>query len=200
MKNITDNEMKFILTIFKNPKMKYNSSNLSKVLEISRMGCLKISKKLEKEDIIILKELGKAKFFSLNLSKEYVQNYISFLLKREAEQSTAYVKVWINELRNKITKASIIILFGSVLTKGREAKDIDVMFVTTQKNFEKLKEEIEEIKLISNKEIHPVYQLVDDLKNNLNKNDSVIINIIKGIVITGTEEFVELIKNEPNKE
>jgi len=199
MKHITDNEMKLMLTIFKNPRIEYNSNNISKVLGISRMGCLKIAKKLERERIIILKQMGKAKFFSLDLSKDYVKNYVSFLLKREAEQSTSYVRVWVNELRNKITKAKIIILFGSVLKKEKEANDIDVMFVTTQKNFEKLKKEVESINLISYKRIHPLYQGLQDLKDNLRKNDPVILNVINGIIVSGAEELVELIKDESNK-
>ena len=199
MKHITDNEMKLMLTIFKNPRIEYNSNNISKVLGISRMGCLKIAKKLERERIIILKQMGKAKFFSLDLSKDYVKNYVSFLLKIEAEQSTSYVRVWVNELRNKITKAKIIILFGSVLKKEKEANDIDVMFVTTQKNFEKLKKEVESINLISYKRIHPLYQGLQDLKDNLRKNDPVILNVINGIIVSGAEELVELIKDESNK-
>ncbi len=200
MKNITNNEMKFILTIFKNPKIKYNSNNISKVLGISRMGCLKIAKRLEKEKIITSKQLGKAKFFSLDLNKNYVKDYISFLLKREAEQSTPYLRVWINELRNKITNAEIIILFGSVLKKEKEANDIDVMFVTAQKDCEKLKKEVEKVNLINPKRIHPLYQALKDLKSNINKNDPPILNVIRGIVIRGAETLVEVIKDEPNKE
>lgn len=200
MKDITDNEMKFILTIFKNPKVRYNSNNISKILGISRMGCLKIAKKLERGGIIILKQLGKANFFSLDLNKDYVKHYVSFLLKREAEQSAPYVRVWINNLRDKITKARVIILFGSVLRKEKEANDIDVMFVTKQKDFKKLKKEVEKVNMISHKSIHPIYQTIKDLKNNIKKSDAVVLNIIKGVVVSGAEELVEIIKDESNKE
>jgi len=196
--NITNNEIQFILTIFKNPKTEYNSNNLSKILGISRMGCLKIAKKLENEKILILKILGKAKFFRLDLSKDYVRNYVSFLLKRETEQSKAYVKVWVNDLRNKISKANIAILFGSILTKGSEANDIDVLLVTNQKNFVNLKKEVEKINQISPKKLHPIYQSLQDLKDNIKKKDTVVLSIIKGVVVLGAEEFVELIKYDSN--
>lgn len=200
MKEITDNEIRFILTIFKNPKVRFNANNMSKILDISRMGCLKISKKLEKEGIINLKQLGKARFFSLNLNKDYVKHYVSFLLKREAEKAAPYLKIWINDLKEKITKAEIIILFGSVLKKGSDANDIDVMFVTTQKDFEKLKKEIEEMDIISNKKIHPVYQSIKDLKENIKKGDAVVLNVLKGVIVKGAEDIVEMIKGESNKE
>ena len=200
MKDITNNEMRFILTVFKNPKTKYNANNLSKVLGISSMGCLNIAKKLEKEKIISFRQLGKAKFFSIEPEKDYVKDYISFLLKREAEQSIPYIRVWINDLRKKITRAEIIILFGSVLTKWDNANDIDVLLVTKQKDFEKLKKEVENINLISNKKLHPVYQTLQDLKENIKKQDPVILNIIRGIVVQGSEKLVEVMIKESNGE
>ncbi len=196
MKNITENEMRFILTVCKNPKRAYNANTLSKVLGISRMGCLKIAKKLEKGKIVRVNPLGRAKFFRVDLRTEYVRNYVSFLLKREAEQAGAYVRVWVHELREKITKAQLIVLFGSVLTKGNEANDIDVLFVTRQNDFEKLKKEVEKINQISPKRVHPVYQSFQDLKENIQKQDPVILNIIRGIVVSGTEAFVEVMQDE----
>ena len=52
---------------------------------------------------------------------KFLYNFLDlkFLLKREAEQVPAYVKVWIKELR-KIKNADIAILFGSVLRKKEE--------------------------------------------------------------------------------
>lgn len=193
MKDITDNEMRFVLAIFKSPELEYNANSISKLIGISSMGALKIAKRLEKENILSSRELGKAKFFRLNLDSEYVMDYVQFLLKREAEQAHAYVKVWINEIR-KLKSADAAILFGSVLTKFREAGDIDAVLITDRKKFAKLKEEVEEVNKINIKRLHPVYQSKADFIKNISKGDKVLLNAIKGIVVFGEGMVTEALK------
>ncbi len=194
MKDMTKNEMEFVLAIFKNPDRQYNANSLSKILKISSMGALKIAKKLEKEGLISHKKLGKAKFYSINFVNDYSRDYIVFLLKMEAEHNVPYIKMWVNELKSKIKNADIIILFGSVLKKGNMANDIDVLLVTNEKDFPKLKKEVEKITLLNNKELHPVYQSIKDLENNIKRNDPVILNVIKGVVVLGAEKLIKLVK------
>lgn len=193
MKSITSNEINFVLQILKNPKQDYNANSISKELGISSMGALKIAKKLEKEDILVSKKIGKAIFYSINYKSDYAKQYLSFILKKQAEQSNPYIKRWISEIR-KIKNSDLAILFGSVLSKHDKASDIDVLFVVSQKNFSELKKEIESINRLNDKKIHPVYQSEQDLIENINKEDKVILNIIKGIVVFGEELFLDLLK------
>lgn len=193
MKDITANEVVFLLRLFKNPKTEYNANSIAKEMEISSMGALKIAKKLEKEKLIISKQLGKAKFYRLNQNSEYTTRCLQFLLRREAEHSPAYVKRWINEVR-KIKNADGAILFGSVLVKQEQANDIDILLITDNKRTIKLKKEIEKINQLNVKKIHPLYQSREDLKKNILKEDKVILNAIKGIVIFGEDELIELIE------
>jgi len=134
MREITNNEMIFVLSIFKSPEVEYNANSIAKKMGISSMGALKIAKRLEKENIIKSKHLGKAKFYNLNLNNDYVRQYVKFLLKREAEQTHPYIKVWIEDI-NKIKSADAAILFGSVLRKQKEAKDIDVVLIINKKRY-----------------------------------------------------------------
>ena len=62
MRNITNNEMLFVLSILKNPEVEYNANSIAKQIGISRMGALKIGKKLEKENVLISRELGNDRF------------------------------------------------------------------------------------------------------------------------------------------
>ena len=94
-----------------------------------------------------------------------------------------------------LNKADIIIIFGSVLKIGEEAKDIDVLFMVKKKNFNFLKLEIEKLNKINEKKIHPIYQTFWDLKSNLIKNDRIILNAIKGVVVKGENKFIDLIKD-----
>ena len=191
MKDITKNEMLFVLSIFKSPEIEYNANSIAKHIKISSMGALKIAKRLEKEGILTSKRLGKAVFYKLNFNSDYVKQYTDFLLKRESEQADPYLKRWINEIK-KIKNADASILFGSIIKKKKEAKDIDVLLITNGNNFFKLKEEIEEINLINVKKIHPIYQTEKDLKENIKKRDKPILNAIKGIVIFGEDKLINL--------
>jgi len=193
MKDITKNEILFVLIIFKNPDKDYNANSIAKRIGISSMGALKIAKKLEKDNILIPKKLGKAVFYKLNINNSYVEQYIKFLLKRECELSNPYTKIWINEIK-KIKNADSAILFGSVLTKNKEARDIDVLFITDKEKFYKLKKEIEEINFINIKKIHPIYQTKEDFKNNIIKEDKVVLNAIKGIIVFGEDLIIKLLK------
>ncbi len=193
MERITKKEIETILTIFKNIDKEYNANSLSLVINITRMGTLKIVKRLEKQGILKSKKLGKSVFYKINLDNEYALGYLIFLLKLETEQTNSYVKRWVNELR-KIRNADIIILFGSILNKEDKANDIDVLFVTNQKKFNKLKKEIERIDELSEKKIHPIYQTTKDIKNNIKKNDKIILDAIKGIVVLGYNNLVEVLK------
>lgn len=188
-------EMELVLALFKRPQEGHSASSLSRVLNISPMGALKIVKRLERERILSYKQVGQAKIYNLKLSSDYVKKYLSFLLHREAELSSPYIRRWITELK-KIKSAEIILLFGSILKK-EEANDIDVLFVISQKKFLELKKEINELNLINNKKIHPLFQSESDLRLNIQKEDKIILNALKGLLVIGDEKLIEIIKNEP---
>lgn len=192
MKNGKDNEMRFVLSILKSPEMQYSATSLARNMNISSMGALKIARKLEKEAILSSKQIGKAKVFHLNLNNDYARQYVKFLLKREAEIASPYVKRWIRELE-KLHDAQLVILFGSVLRKGQEAIDIDALVVIGKKSFDKVKKELELINRINDKKIHPVYQTKGDLKRNIAKPDKVVLNAIKGIVVSGNDTLIEIL-------
>lgn len=190
---ITKNEINLALEIFSNPENRYNSNSLSKKLGISAMGSFKIIKKLEKENIIKGEKFGKAVFYEIDLDNDYARQYIKLLLKRKSEQTSNYIKRWIAEIR-KIKNAELSILFGSVIIKENQAKDIDILFVTSQKNYLDLKKEIEEINIINIKKIHPIFQSKKDLEENIKKRDKVILNAIKGIVVFGEDVLIDILK------
>ncbi|MCK5283891.1 MAG: hypothetical protein KAK00_10925 [Nanoarchaeota archaeon] len=193
MKDITENEMVFVLSTLKSPELEYNANSIAKHMGISSMGALKIAKRLEKENILVSKELGKAKFYKLNFSSDYARQYAKFLLKREAEQSQPYVKVWISEIK-KIKSADAAILFGSVLRSQKQANDIDVLLITDKKRYSKLKNEVKDINLINMKRLHPMYQTKGDIKRNVKKGDKPLLNAIKGTVVFGEDLIIKLLE------
>ena len=189
MKDITQKEMEAVLTLVKSPEEIYNANSLAKVLDITSMGALKILKRLEKEGIVKARQIGKATTYKISQS-DYAQHYITLLLSRELLQAESFVKRWVNEIK-KLKSVQIAVLFGSVLRK-KEVEDIDVLLVTDQKNFPKLKKEIEELNKINIKRIHPMYQSFEDVIKNIKERDKPLLNAIKGMVVLGEEKFLEV--------
>lgn len=193
MRDITNNEMGFLLCLFKNQETEYNANSISKLLGISAMGALKIAGRLLKERIVVSKELGKARFYKLNWDNDYVMGYIAFLLRREAEHSHPYIKMWIDELK-KLKSADAAILFGSVLKKHGEAGDIDSVLVTDEKRFATLKAEVYELDQLNAKKLHPVYQTKEDFIKNIKKGDKVLLDAVKRVTAFGEEVIVDLVR------
>jgi hypothetical protein len=192
MKSGQKNEMFFVLSILKNPKEEYNANSLAKVMKVSAMGSLKIARKLEKESIIKSRKVGRANIFKINFN-DYSKNYINFLLKKEINDSNPYVKRWVRDLE-KIKSSKVLILFGSVLTKREEANDIDVLIIVNQKNFNKVKKEIESLNLINDKKIHPIYQTKQDLVRHIKEDNKVILNALRGLYLSGSDIIMEILE------
>ena len=193
MTNLT-NKNKIALKILKDVQKDYNANNLAKILKISSMGCLKILKKLQSERIIKSKHFGKAVFYKPSFNS-LSESYFLYLLNVEKEEASAYTKRWIREVE-KIKEAQIVILFGSVLTKGEKAQDIDVIFVIQPKNLQKLKEEVERINTIAEKRIHPIYQTVSDFKKNIEDKNPAIIEAIRCLILKGQDKFIQILRGE----
>ena len=194
MRNGQDSEMKFILTLLKSPEIEYNSNNIAGAVGISAVGVLKIARKLEKENILTSRKIGKANIYRVNLDSDYARQYIKYLLKREAEKAPPYVRVWIKELK-KIKSSDGVILFGSVLRKGEEARDIDALVIVNQKSFKKVKKEIEEINFINLKKVHPIYQTKEDIEQHIKKRQAVVLSALKGMFIFGEDIFLEVLSS-----
>lgn len=195
MEQISKTEMEFLLLLLKSPEQQFNANTISKELNISPMGALKIARKLEKEGVIASKEMGRAKFYSICFENSYAGQYLRFLLLREAEQALPYVKMWVRELR-KIKNAELAIIFGSVLEKREKANDIDVLLIAAQEQFAALKKEVERINAVNAKKIHPVYLGNDIYGKSLKEIGGAFPDAIKGIVAFGEDKFIELIKEK----
>ncbi|MEK6952928.1 MAG: nucleotidyltransferase domain-containing protein [Nanoarchaeota archaeon] len=180
-----NNEMLFVLSVLKSPEIEYNANSIARQIGISSMGALKIAKRLEKEGILSSRKVGRASIYKINLNN-YSSQYIKFLLKKEAEMSSAYIKMWVRELE-KIKSANAVVLFGSVLKKEKEARDIDALIIVSKKNFEKTKKEVEAINMLNEKKVHPVYQTKTDLEKYIKERNKVILNAIKGILVSGDD-------------
>ena len=197
MVSMTENEAKAINFLIRNFSQKYNINQLSRELKLSPGGIFKILKKLESQKYLLSNKAGNNIFYSINYDSDDALDTCKFVLADEKQ--SPYIRVQINELKKLKELVKIAILFGSVLTKEKEANDIDVLLVFDEKNFSEVENKIKEINSLTNKKFHAIYQTPKDFLENIKKKDKVIISGIKtGLVLWGRDLFLEAIKNGQN--
>ena len=92
----TEKEKKALLILFKDFSSYYNANSLSKLLNISRIGTMKLLKKLHKNNILIERKIGKSTVYKVNLEDDYVRSLIAFLLVEETNK----FKRWKDEFKD----------------------------------------------------------------------------------------------------
>ena len=197
MVSLTENEARTIEFLIRNFSKDYNLNQLARELHLSPGGIFKILKKLEKQNFLLDRRLGNNIFYKINYDSQDALDVCKFALTER--KITPYIKVLIRDLDRLRKKTKMAILFGSVLNKEKEAKDIDILLVFNKKNLKEVENLINELDKISTKKIHAIYQTEDDLIENIKKQDNAILDEIKtGVILWGRETLVEAIKNGQN--
>lgn len=188
---IPKNTTKVIKYLLKNFELK-NINQISKELNISLGSAFKILKDLEKNEIILLKKMGNAKYYHLNLKNRETIKLCELILLEEKRNLRGYAKIYADEIKN-FKNAPLIILFGSVL-KNKQFNDVDVLFVTN--NIKEISKFCLEISKIRTKPIIPlILKKLDLIMEIKNKKESILEIIKTGIVIKGESVFLEVVKN-----
>lgn len=194
MVSLTANEARTMDFLIRNFSIDYNINQLAKALGISPGGMFKILRKLGKQGFLTEKKAGNNVFYKINFSSNDALDACKFAM---AEKTlTPYVRVWVNDLEPVTGQADIAILFGSVLKKGREAGDIDVLLVFGRESLKNVEGAIEKLNRIKPKKLHAVYQTMDDLIENIKNRDKAILEEIRtGVILKGRGLLVEAIKH-----
>jgi DNA-binding transcriptional ArsR family regulator len=194
MVSLTENEAKAIDFLIRNFSEEYNINQLSRELKLSPRGIFKILKKLEEQRYLISKRQGNNIFYQINYSSQEALDACKFVLSER--KITPFIKIQLNDLENLKGLAQIAILFGSILTKDKDANDVDVILIFKQRDFSKIQQALDKINSIKHKKFHAIYQTQEDLVNNIKKKDKVVLSAIKtGIILWGRDLFLEAIKD-----
>ena len=194
---LSNNTFKIINFLIRNLEL-YNINQIARALDLSVGSVHKILKTLEKRNIVNIRELGNAIYYSINLNNNEAVK-LSELVSIEGKNNILRENKTANVYAQDLAKfnAKLIILFGSILTKKNEAKDIDVLFII--KNKEQVSEINNfclEISKIRTKKVNPLIMLEQDFVNNLKDKNKAIQDLIKnGIILKGEEIFIRTIKN-----
>ncbi|MBI2145914.1 nucleotidyltransferase domain-containing protein [Candidatus Woesearchaeota archaeon] len=191
MPPLATKEREVLLLLFKDFSKDYNANSVSKKLQMSRRGALKIVKKLEKQGLLLGRQYGKAVFYKINLNEIYARKMIEILLMEESKEKAAR---WLFEFKELFPQLQIIILFGSTVRDYDKAHDIDLLLVFTKTKFKTILEWITMKNRILLKPIHPINQTSQDLITNLKKPDPVVLNALRfGYVLYGYEKLIKAV-------
>lgn len=190
---IPKNTSKIILFLLKNVnEVGYNINQISKILKISVGSSFKILKDLEKENIVVHRDISNASHYKLNLNNSETVKLCELLLLTERKKLKDYAKIYAEDIM-KFDSAELIILFGSIL-KGKAFNDVDVLFVTN--TVKRVNDFCLELSKVRSKPIVPFILKKEGLiKEIKNKKESILEIIKKGVVLKGESVFVEVIKN-----
>ncbi len=179
-------EQDIIKTLFKDLLTVYNSRSISKVVDMTHAGAFKILKRLEQRGIVISRPIGKAITYTLNFNNPVTCKEVEMALVLEAQQHTR----WLSEFKKLENKVQCSVLFGSVLTDEKKAKDVDLLVVTDKENVDEVRAIIKERNEVAYKKVHLLLQLPQDFKKDIANKNRVMVEIIKtGVVLFGQENI-----------
>ena len=196
MVEITENGKKALKLIFTDFLMSYNSYNLKDKLGLSNAGSLKLLRKLKERNLLISEKMGNAIFYKLNLNNNYLLKLLELIFMEHGGLSS-YTKGWIEELKAFIPLTKAIILFGSVLKKDGNARDVDVCFVLKSGgDYGGVQARVHKINEKNRLKIHPLYITEKELERKLKERDKPLVEMVKSCVIVhGYGLFVRVMKN-----
>ncbi len=194
MVSITKNEARVINFLFRNFSKDYNINQIARELKLSPRGAYKILKKLELQKILSSQRIGNNIIYKVNFEGDVTSDVCQFALAER--ETTPYLRTWINDLQLLKEITEIAVLFGSILTKEKQAGDVDVLLVFPKENLAKVQEQIKKINQIKSKKVHTIVQTKEDLLNNIQKRDPAILEEVKtGLILWGRNILVEAIKH-----
>lgn len=188
----TENEKKALLILFKDFLSYYNANSLSNMLGISRIGTMKILKKLEKEELLKSQTIGKSIVYKPNLESDYVRDLLAFLLSDEANN----FKRWKEEFKELFKEGRIVMLYGSTIKDYSKARDIDIMIIRKKGEGGEVSKTISKRQQFVSNKIHSIDLTSEEFVNNMKKRQKAIIDIVKSaVVLFGHNKYVELMEN-----
>lgn len=189
-------EDRILEVLLKQFQITWTITELSKEIKLSRVGIWKILKKLEKEKLIILSSIGSGKTnamsMRLNWENIILERKLCLILTEEAIKQQR----WLSNFEELKAVAGFTILYGSILYSSKEAKDIDILEVVSDKgDFLKIERIIQKNQKTQIKKIHSESFTKKEFENEIKKPNKIFIDAIKkGVVLFGQEDFIKFVR------
>ncbi len=192
---ITKNEAKVMNFLVRNMGERNSINQIGKRLHFSPRGIYKILKNLEAMKAIKAEKIGNAIYYYANLLDEEGKALAAYVLSHQ--EMNSYAKAYAQDFREKLgNSVKAIVLFGSILEKGKDAKDVDVLLIFDKSKFLEVQKKVKELNELFPKKIHDVMMGPNDLGGNLQKGNPAMIDLIrKGAILKGANTIVEAIEH-----
>ncbi len=184
VENINNIKLK-IMGLFRNNYFnQFHIREMARLIGKSHVTLLPHLKSFEKDKILLLKNIGKSKVYSLNLENNQGKEFLS-LSEKKKTLNLLNKKFLIKKLYDEFFNLRLdgcLVLFGSYAssTHNKES-DIDLLYIGELKESEKKK--IKEFGKTYNKEIHLTSMSSKQFKEQLSKQGALIKEILKNHII-----------------
>lgn len=168
----------------------FHIRQMAKLVGKSHVGLLPHLKELEKGKILIPKEVGKSKVYSLNLNNNQAREFLSLSEKKKSLEllnKEFFIKKIYEEFIS-FDLGGCLIIFGSYASKTNADKsDIDLLYLGHLKESEKKK--VKDLGKTYNKEIHLVSMELSQFRDQLSKQGALVKEIIHNHIILYNHDF-----------
>ena len=193
----TNTEDKILAILLKQFLINWTITSLANEINLSRVGIWKVLKKLEKEKLIILISIGKGKTntisIKLNWENIILEKKLSLILTEEVSKQQR----WLNNFEELKDVNEFTLIYGSILHSPKEANDIDILdVVSNKKDFLKLEKIVRKIQKTQIKKIHSENFTKEEFREEIKKPNKIFIDAIKkGIILFGQEKFIKFVRD-----
>lgn len=190
-----------MLLLLKDFSATHTVTSIAKELGMSRVGAWKTLKSLQSnlqsQRFITLTAIGKGKTSvctaRLNWDNPLVEKSLALYLTEEAVKQRRW-RFNFAELENM---TSFIILYGSILHSPKQANDIDLVGVLSEKeSFAEFQKTIDKAQITQIKKIHAIDFTETGFKQELMRPNRAFIDAVKkGVILFGQENFIRFVKS-----
>ncbi|MEW5896788.1 MAG: helix-turn-helix domain-containing protein [Nanoarchaeota archaeon] len=184
-----------LLHLLKDFTSTHTITTLAKELGLSRVGIWKVLKRLKDNKFILVKTVGTGRtstsIITLNWENPLVEKTLSLYLIEEALKQ----RRWQMNFEGLGDVTDSVILYGSILQSPQQANDIDIIGISSKKNFVKIQNTIDKVQKTQSKKVHSLNFTGSEFKVELKKSNKAFIDAVKrGVILFGQENFVKLIR------
>ena len=182
VRNINDIKLDIIGLYTGNYLSEFHIRKMAKLIGKSHVSLLPHLRKFEKDKILVVKNIGRSRVYSLNMENNQVREFLSLSEKKrtiEFLNKEFLIKKLYNEF---INLQGCLILFGSYASETRaKESDIDLFYIGDIKKNEK--SNIKEFGRMYNRKVHLINMTIKQFKEQLFKQNPLIKEVVKSHII-----------------
>lgn len=172
-----------IIGLYRNNYLnQFHIREMAKLIGKSHVSLLPHLRKFEKDKILLAKNIGRSRVYSLNMENNQAREFLSLSEKKKTIEflnKEFFIKKVYNEF---ISLQGCLILFGSYASEIHTRKgDVDLFYIGNIKDNEK--KNIREFGNLYGKKIHLIAMSSKQFKEQLSKQNSLLKEMIKNHII-----------------